>query len=343
MQEIRNTARAKMKQFCRVCKICDGRACAGEIPGMGGLGTGASFKNNVAALAQRTLTMRLIHGVTEPVTATTLLGLPLAMPVLAAPIGGVAVNMDLGISEEEYGESMVGGSLDAGILGCTGDGVPPVIHEAGLAAVALNNGRGIPFIKPWEGRELDEKLDKARATGCRVLGMDIDAAGLLTLRRRGRPVAPRTPEQLAAIIATVHGWGLKFMLKGLMSAEDAVLAVEAGADAVVVSNHGGRALDHTPGTAEVLPAVAEAVDGRIPVLADGGVRDGGDVLKLLALGARCVLIGRPVTVAAVGGGRQGVARYFEGLGDQLRQAMVMTGTADVNAVSPDILHHPRHP
>jgi len=338
MKEIRDEARRKMNRFCRVCKVCDGRACAGETPGMGGTGTGASFKNNVAALADLRLNMRLVHGITEPGTAITLLGHELALPVLAAPIGGVSVNMGLGVSEEEYNLSVVGGCLDAGTLACTGDGVPPVIHEAGLAALARFEGQGIPFIKPWEGEELEAKHEKARQTGCRAIGMDLDAAGLVSLRRRGRPVAPRTPEQLAEIVDRIHAWGLKFILKGLMSPVDAALAVEAGVDAVVVSNHGGRVLDHTPGTAEVLPAVARAVGGRVPVLADGGVRDGGDVLKMLALGADCVLIGRPVTVAAVGGGREGVARYFGIIGDQLRQAMIMTGTADVRDVARSVIH-----
>lgn len=337
MQEIRNTARQKMKKFCRVCKTCDGRTCAGEIPGMGGLGTGASFKNNVSALAGLHLNMRLVHGIIEPRTTISLLGHELALPVLAAPIGGVAVNMDFGVSEEDFSLAVVEGCLDADIIGCTGDGVLPVIHESGLAALTQFQGRGIPFIKPWEGAELDEKLEKARETGCKVLGMDLDAAGLLTLRRRGRPVAPRTPEQLADIFAKVHAWGLKFILKGLMSPLDAALAVEAGADAVVVSNHGGRALDHTPGTATVLPGIAEAVAGRVPVLADGGIRDGADVLKMLALGADCVLIGRPMIVAAVGGGKQGVSRYVAQIGDQLRQAMVMTGVPDVSQVPRSVL------
>lgn len=337
MQEIRNTARQKMKKFCRLCKTCDGRTCAGEIPGMGGLGTGASFKNNVSALAGLHLNMRLVHGIIEPRTTISLLGHELALPVLAAPIGGVAVNMDFGVSEEDFSLAVVEGCLDADIIGCTGDGVLPVIHESGLAALTQFQGRGIPFIKPWEGGELDEKLEKARETGCKVLGMDLDAAGLLTLRRRGRPVAPRTPEQLADIFAKVHAWGLKFILKGLMSPLDAALAVEAGADAVVVSNHGGRALDHTPGTATVLPGIAEAVAGRVPVLADGGIRDGADVLKMLALGADCVLIGRPMIVAAVGGGKQGVSRYVAQIGDQLRQAMVMTGVPDVSQVPRSVL------
>ncbi len=337
MREIRDRAKPRMKAFCRVCKICDGRACAGEIPGMGGIGTGASFKNNVAALAAIRLNMRLIHGVTAPRAETSLFGMPLALPALAAPIGGVAVNMDLGVPEEEYDEAVVAGCLEAGTLACTGDGVQPRIHEAAFAAIRRHGGAAIPFIKPWEGPELAEKLEKARDAGCKAVGVDIDAAGLLTLRQKGKPVAPRTPEELSRIIDLVHGWGLRFILKGLMTPKDAVLAVNAGADAVAVSNHGGRALDHLPGTAEVLPAIARAVDGKAVVIADGGVRDGADVLKMLALGADLVLIGRPVTVAAVGGGGEGVARYFTLLKDQLLQAMIMTGVADATAVDGSIL------
>lgn len=94
---------------------------------------------------------------------------------------------------------------------------------------------------------------------------------------------------------------MKFLLKGIMTVEDAIAAERAGCDGIVVSNHGGRVLDHTPGTIEVLPAIAEQVKGRMAVLMDGGIRDGFDVLKALAFGADAVLIGRPFCLAAVGG------------------------------------------
>lgn len=99
---------------------------------------------------------------------------------------------------------------------------------------------------------------------------------------------------------------MKFVLKGIMTVEDAIAAERAGCDGIVVSNHGGRALDHTPGTIEVLPAIAAQVKGRMAVLMDGGIRDGLDVLKALAFGADAVLIGRPFCLAAVGGGSEGV-------------------------------------
>ena len=198
----------------------------------------------------------------------------------------------------------------------------------------MQTGADKPFIKPWEDKELGEKLQKAADAGATIVGMDLDAAGLFTLRLMGRPVFPRPPEALAEIIGKSD---MKWVLKGIMTPEDAEKAVELGADAIVVSNHGGRVLDHTPGTAEVLKAVAAAVGGRITVLADGGVRTGADVLKMLALGADAVMIGRPFSVAAVGGLKQGVTQYLEQLRSELIQAMILTGCPDVSKVDREIL------
>lgn len=334
MADFREIARERMKGFCRVCPVCDGRACAGEVPGMGGLGTGSSFKANVDALAKLKFNMRTIHSATEPDTRTELLGLGLAMPVLAAPIGGVSFNMGGKVTEEDYIRAVLAGCKAEGLVGCTGDGVPAFIYEAAFAAIK-DLGSGIPFIKPWDDAELYDKLAKARDTGATVAGMDIDAAGLITLKKMGRPVGPKTPDKLREIIEKA---GMKFILKGVMTPAEAHLAVEVGADAIVVSNHGGRVLDFTPGTAEVLPAVAEAVQGRIPVLVDGGVRTGGDVLKMLALGADVVMLGRPFSIAAVGGLEEGVRAAIEKLRGELLAAMVLTGTASVAEINPHILY-----
>jgi 4-hydroxymandelate oxidase len=154
LKTIRATAKGHMKGFCRVCPICNGVACAGEVPGMGGIGTGAAFRANLASLAAFHLNMRLLHDVDTPDPATTFLGHPLDIPVLAAPIGGVAFNMGGAISEDDYILAKLKGCCQRGILGCTGDGVPPFIHEAAFAAIRAVAGRGIPFIKPWEDEEL---------------------------------------------------------------------------------------------------------------------------------------------------------------------------------------------
>jgi len=266
-----------------------------------------------------------------------LLGYDLSLPVMAAPIGGVSFNMGGGISEDAYAEAVVSGSKKAGVVGCTGDGVPPYVHEAGFAAIVKNDGYGIPFIKPWEGDELYEKLELARATGCTTFGMDVDAAGLITLRQMGRPVSPKPAAELKKIIDKVHSWDAKFILKGVMTPDEAELAAEVGADGIVVSNHGGRVLDHAPGTAEVVHEVSEPVKGKLAVIVDGGVRTGVDVLKMIALGADAVMIGRPVAVAAMGGLEEGVEKYFETLKAQLSGAMIMTGCKDIKSIDINVL------
>ena len=323
-----------METFCTVCPICNGKACAGKVPGMGGLGSGSSFTNNIEALAKITFNMRLIHDVTEPDTTVTILGKKLALPVLAAPIGGVSFNMGGAVTEEEYIQAIINGCKAKSTIGCSGDGVPDFIHQAGFNAIKSAAGHGIPFIKPWEDEELFRKIEAARATGTDIIGMDIDAAGLITLRKMGRPVSPKPLEKLTEIIRRT---GMKFILKGIMTPDEADLAVTAGADAIVVSNHGGRVLDHAPGTADVLAGIADKVKGRITILADGGIRTGGDILKMLALGADAVMIGRPFSVAAIGGLQPGVETYIDTLTSELKQAMVLTGTGAASSVDRKIL------
>ncbi|MCG8633674.1 MAG: alpha-hydroxy-acid oxidizing protein [Desulfobacterales bacterium] len=334
MKDIRENARALMKGYCRVCPECNGRACAGEVPGMGGLGTGAAFKDNVAALKEVRFNMCLVHDVAEPDTRVSILGKDLALPVLAAPIGGVSFNMGGQVSEEDYIGAVIRGCLGAGIIGCTGDGVPDEIHEAGLAGIRAAGGHGIPFIKPWGSDELFKKIEKVKACGTDIMGIDIDAAGLVTLKKMGRPVLPKTVAELGEIIKRAD---MKFILKGVMGVADARAAVSAGADAIVVSNHGGRVLDSVPGTARVLPEISRAVGADIRVLVDGGVRNGGDVLKLLALGADGVMVGRPFAIAAMGGLEDGVTAYIDKIATELEQAMVMTGTAKAAQVPDSIL------
>lgn len=334
MQEVRKKAKELMEGYCRVCNECNGRTCASGVPGMGGAGTGSSFRANGEALAACKLNMRLIHDVTDPDTTTTFLGQELDLPVMAAPIGGVAFNMGDGRTERDYLDAVLGGCHEKGILGSAPDGVPEVIHQSSFEIIKSLGGAGIPFIKPWEDEELYRKLKGAADTGASMVGMDIDAAGLFTLRLMGRPVYPRSVEKIAKVISDTP---MKFILKGIMTPEDAEMAIEAGAASIVVSNHGGRVLDHTPGTAAVLPAIAEKVAGRIPILVDGGIRTGVDVLKMIALGADAVMIGRPFTIAAIGDLKDGVMKYIDQVKLELVQAMILTGCQDIKSIDRSIL------
>lgn len=334
MALLRKTAREKFTGSCRVCRVCDGRACAGEVPGMGGVGTGASFHNNITALAAWRLNLRCIHAAAAPRTATRILGLDLSLPVIGAAIGGISFNMNGALTEEAYARAVVSGCRLAGTVSMTGDGADPEVFDAGLAALVAEGGLAIPVVKPRENERIVALAKRAADAGAPAFGMDIDAAALVNMTNAGQPVGPKSLADLAFIKA---GAAIPFIVKGVMTVQDALACLEVGVDAIVVSNHGGRALDHLPGTAEVLPEIARAVDGRMTVLVDGGVRSGVDVLKMLALGADAVLVGRPLAMGAVGGLAEGVAAILGSFAAQLRAAMVLTGTEDAAEVPDGIL------
>ena len=296
---------------------------------MGGMGTGASFKSNVEALAAFRLNMRTMHGVKQPDTGYELFGQKLLTPILAAPITGNNFNMGGALNEKEWAESIIQGCLTSGSIGCTGDAPDPTMYFAAVDVVAEAEGRGIPVMKPRELDEVIKCLRYAEQAGALAVCMDIDSAGLVTMA-----VGPKTKDEMREIISNTS---LAFIIKGIMTVDEAELALEVGAAALVVSNHGGRFLDHTPGTAEVLPEIAAAVGGRIPVIVDGGVRTGVDVLKMLALGADAVLIGRPLITAAYGGGAEGVALAIRRMTNELKQAMVLTGCATLSDITSDVL------
>ncbi len=332
---LKKTASEKLKGYCRVCLVCDGRACAGEVPGIGGVGTGSAFKANLEALARYRFNMRTIHNAKMPDTSIMLWGATLSMPILAAPMTGTTYNLGGKMTEEEFTEEIISGCLKAGTYGMTGDGADPVMYGSGLKAIISNNGKGIAIIKPRQQEEIINRIRLAEDARAIAVGVDIDGAGLVTMALKGQPVSPKTLNEIKELISSTK---LPFILKGIMTPEEAEMAAEAGASAIVVSNHGGRVLDHTPGAADVLPEIANRVKGKLIIFADGGVRTGADVLKLLALGANAVLVGRPLIVGAFGGGKDGVAFLLNKIKGELLQTMLLTGTADVKAVSKDILY-----
>ncbi len=335
LQEIRKIARKKMKGYCHVCKVCDGTRCAGEVPGIGGIGTGASFKANVEALAKIKLNLRTLHNAKDPDTTTNIFGIDLSMPILSAPITGSEYNMGGAVIEEDFINMVISGSKAAGTIGMSGDGGNPVFYNSGLEAIKKEKGHGIPIIKPRENSVILDMAKRAEVSGALAVGMDVDGAGLITMALMGQPVGPKNKQELEKIISKVD---LPFILKGIMTVDEAKLALEVGAAAIVVSNHGGRILDSTPGAAEVLPAIAREVKGKTTILVDGGVRSGVDVLKLLALGADAVLIGRPIIIGAFGGGIQGVKLVLETMANELKQAMILTGCGNIADISPSIIY-----
>lgn len=334
IKAMRATAKETMKGSCRVCPICNGRACAGEVPGMGGTGTGESFTENVRALASIKLNMRVVHDALQPDTTLEIFGQKLKTPILGAPITGSAINAGGALTELEMVTALVAGSQQAGSLGWIGDPANASMYEDGLAAMRVA-GQGIAIIKPRiDSQEILALFKLAEEAGAVALGVDLDGAGLVTMALKGQPVGPKTKAQLKELIEAIS---LPFIVKGIMTADEAIKCVKAGASAIVVSNHGGRVLDHTPGAADVLPEIVKAVKGKLTILVDGGIRSGADVLKLLALGADGVLIGRPLMVAAYGGGTEGVQTLIEKYTAELRAAMILTGCQSLKDINPDVL------
>ncbi len=331
-KSVRKTARERMKGYCKMCPVCDGRGCVGEVPGMGGLGTGASFSANLDALAKVKLRLRTLHGVTEAKTDCRLLGMDLSMPIMAAPVTGLKYNTGGGLGEAEYAELVIQGCVQAGSVGWIGDGADPAMYESGLEAIKSSQGRGVAIIKPRAQDEVLKRIKMAEEAGVQAVGMDVDGAGLITMAQFGQPVGPKNPDEIRQLVSSTK---LPFILKGIMTVEEAEIAARAGCAAIVVSNHGGRVLDHAQGVAEVLPAIAACVRGRMLILADGGIRSGVDVFKLLAMGADGVLLGRPIIQAAYGAGLEGISGLLEKMRMELIQTMLLTGAADVGVIPND--------
>ena len=330
IKTIKTEALKLMKPYCRCCPICDGKACAGEVPGMGGVGTGQAFMANVDALKRVKLNMQTIHEVKEPDTKINLFGMTLSMPIIPAPITGISYNMGGAITEEAFTEIWTKGALSAGTIAMTGDGADPTMFDSGCKAIRQVDGKGIAIIKPRSQDEIIKRIRIAEDAGALAVGIDIDGAGLVTMAMKGQPVSPKSPKEIEELVKSTK---LPFIVKGIMSAKDAKICQDCGVNAIVVSNHGGRVLDHTPGTAYMLPIIASALDKRMKVLVDGGIRSGVDVLKMLALGADCVLIGRPLIISAFGGGILGVDFMLKKYKSELVNAMLLTGNQSVANIS----------
>ena len=334
-KEILDRAREKFNGSCKVCRVCDGIACRGQVPGMGGKGTGKAFIENVAALDRIKLNMRVIHKVSEPDMSIELFGKKLDLPIMAAPITGTSLNMGGLVSEKEYIEPVIEGCKNKGIYAMVGDTAIPQFLLDNLEVMDKYDGSGIVFIKPWDNKNIIEKIKKAEKVGAIAVGIDIDACGLVTLKLHGKPVYAKNIDEIKELVNSTK---LPFILKGIMTPDEALMAVEAGVYGIVVSNHGGRVQDYTPGTADVLAEIAKVVDGRIKVFVDGGIRSGVDVLKMLALGADACLIGRPFITASFGGQTQGVEMYISRLKADLEAAMVLTGCQDLASIDERIIY-----
>ena len=333
-KEVLQAAQGQMGP-CRACPVCNGRACGGTIPGPGAKGSGTVAVRNFDAWRNVRLNMDPIHENFEPDTSLTLFGRSFKYPFFAGPVGAMTLHYGDKYNDLDYNNILVPACAAAGIAAFTGDGTNHKVMEGAAAAITACGGAGIPTVKPWDNATVARKIALARSSGCFAMAMDIDAAGLPFLQGLTPPAGSKSVEELKQIVS----WAQRpFILKGIMTARGAEKALEAGASGIVVSNHGGRVLDHCPATAEVLPDIVDAVGGKMTIFVDGAIRSGMDMFKALALGADAVLIGRPFVTTVYGGGEEGVQLYVQKLKAELADTMRMCGAHSLADIDRSMLY-----
>jgi len=283
------------------------------------------------------INMDTLHENVPVDTSLELFGKRFRYPFFAGPVGAVNMHYSDKYDDPAYNNVLVDACVKAGIVAFTGDGMNAEVVEGAAAAIRAAGGMGVPTIKPWNLETIREKLALVKQAGVFAIAMDVDAAGLPFLKNMQPPAGSKTVDELRRIAEMAE---VPFVVKGVMTRKAALKAAEAGAAAIIVSNHGGRGLDQCPATAEVLPEIAEAVGDRMKILVDGGIRSGVDIFKALALGADGVLIARPFVTAVYGGGAEGVQCYVEKLGAELADTMAMCGASALDEISTDMIWRP---
>lgn len=341
-EEVRNRAREMMMPRCYVCPECNGRGpCIGQVPGFGGMGANRGFQANYDSLAAVQLNSRVVHGVHVPDTSIDFFGTKISMPVVAAPTGGTTYNMGGKLTEEEFVTAICEGCSKAGTLGAVADGIgdPLPVFEKRLDTLKRLGYKAIVGLKPRLNKDIIERMRLAEKAGVVALTIDLDSAGRAARATKGQTVEPKTLEQLKELVKASR---LPLLFKGIMTSDEAELCIQAGAAGIVVSNHGGRTLADTPGTAAVLPQIADVVKGRCYIMVDGTVARGTDVEKYLALGAQCTLAGRHFVRAAHGGLADGVKLFANRLQSELAVAMTLTGAQRVTDINRKMIVIPKN-
>ena len=333
-KELLESARTCIGAYCKACTVCNGVVCKNTIPGPGAKGVGDTAIRNYQKWQDIRVNMDTLCE-NKPVNTTLeLFGQTFKYPFFAAPVGAVNMHYSDKYTDTTYNDILVSACKENGIAAFTGDGVDPKVMEGATAAIAKAGGCGVPTIKPWNLDTIQEKLTLVKKAGAFAVAMDIDAAGLPFLKNMTPPAGSKSIEELRRISELA---GIPFIVKGVMTIKSALKAKDAGAAAIVVSNHGGRVLDQCPSTAEVLPEIAAAIGSDLKILVDGGIRSGTDIFKALALGADGVLICRPFVTAVYGAEAEGVQLYIEKLGEELKDTMAMCGAFSLKEITKDMV------
>jgi 4-hydroxymandelate oxidase len=325
----------------------------------GGADDEHTLRANETAFSAIQLLPRVLRGRGEPKLDVTLLGARASMPVLIAP---TAFHR---LAHPEGENATARAAARAGTIMIASMASTVAIEEVAAAARAVATAEPSLWFQLYLQPDLGfttAVIRRAEAAGCAALVVSADSPSLgrreRDLRNRfldlpsglccenmrdADGTGPARPIVFSPQLSWEHiGWlrkttTLKIALKGLMHPADARIALGEGVDAIIVSNHGGRQLDSMPAAIELLPEIAEAVDGKVPLLVDGGIRRGTDVVKALALGASVVAIGRPVLWGLAVAGEDGVSLVLEMLRSELLRALAFCGCGSPGDVTPDLL------
>ena len=319
----------------------------------GGAGDEHAVRGNLEAFNRWRLRPRVLVDVDEVTAATMVLGTELSMPIIAAPVAYQRM------AHPEGELAVARGVAAAGTIMCLSTFA--TTSPADVAEAVSEGGRWFQLYWHPDRGMTKQMLAQARESGCSAVVFTVDLPVLGPRERdlrSGFALHPDyrlevyasalgdlgvvTPASAAQLVDPALTWrdlewlhehaGLPVIAKGVLTAEDALLAAENGCDAIVVSNHGGRQLDRAVASLDALPEVVDAVGDRVEVLMDGGIRRGADVAIALALGAKAVLIGRPVIWGLAARGADGVEHVFELLRDELLLALALLGCPSPDAV-----------
>jgi 4-hydroxymandelate oxidase len=336
----RSIARKMLTGICGEYSVCDGqpdRTCTGQkfgAPiGFGGAGQGKTFEANYNSLQEFKLKMRVIKKHKEPEMSVSIFNKKIGVPFMGASLSGVKASMNDVVPEDALYRGLLKGAMSSGSIGLVGN-TPESPDDLGVKIVGENHGWGIPIFKPQSQERLLQLIKLAEEMDVIALGVDLEGAGSTYWNASNKPVYRKSEEEITELVDSTEK---PVIFKGIMCIEDAISVLDSGADACYVSNHGGRVLDGGQGVADVLPDIANNIGGKIPILADGAVRTGFDVLKILALGADIALIGRPLARLSISGGDVAVKMYYKYVKDDLKKAMILTGCDNLNEVNKDIL------
>ena len=307
----------------------------------GGAGDEWTLAENRRAFDRWNLRPRVLRGAGNPDMSTSVLGTPVSFPVLVAPWAYQSM------AHPEGERATARAAAAAGTIMVVSSTAIDVLEEVAASSDAS---------KWWQLYVFEDRgatTDMlARVVGANYeaicLTVDLPVFGLRHREARHGFIPPIGSRSTRLPYDAMLSWddiawvrertaGLPLLVKGILTAEDAELAVAAGVDGMVVSNHGGRQLDGSPAGLTALPEVVDAVAGRAVVLMDGGVRRGTDVLKALALGARAVMVARPLAWGLTVGGEDGVIDVLRILRDEFENAMALTGCRSVGEISPALV------